>query len=712
MYRDVMKAGFHWIMDDVLPELRLYSDKIAHVELKAQKVSQESGLLDMPQRFLQELFPSDAVLARELDIPVERVTLALLDESGPMYEVTASDDDGNLIRAWTWESLTQTRRYAPDDADSPSVVVPAAGFRVSRVATDGQRDVLKVSVIPTIYSLFWDWFQRDIICHIPQRVVDVESPTPFARLEVEVSVDSPETRLGVYEEVSSFPEALHEEIYFYSLHAFQRYAKQVGQPAWMTPGAVIPLVHVAPGSPRATIRLYGHGPEEAVTVHTETGKRFIRVDPVRSKTEWAAVEVSGVGFCDGHSRVYVSSCPSRVPALDFTRWLSDKPLEDRTVNGCGSSSLRSYFPSAPASELPNVQSNIWQNEDVAHWLMSHNAHLPGRAWVIDTSFQGHPIVAVELREPAPEEYLTSRSKDILYKPSIFVVARHHANEVSSTNATLILIAKLIENPHLLRDCNVIVIPIQNVDGAQLHRQLIQEHPFWKHHAARFNACGFEFGHHYFHEDTPFGESRTFARVWEQWKPDVVIDDHGIPSHEWLQPFAGYNSPPSFPVSYWIPHAQIYTIWCSLPAQYDTADGPLREIISRTLASDDAIRERNRIFLERYMKWGTAFHEEKFPVTTVDGVITYQWMVTPEPQSRDLIARFPNWVTADIVTEVNDETVHGEALTEVVHAHSKVHEGLWQWVTQVSTVVNRDHTPGGATGCVALSRRRPLKMRGV
>ncbi|MFB5188763.1 M14 family metallopeptidase [Alicyclobacillus fastidiosus] len=712
VYRDVMKAGFHWIMDDVLPELRLHSGGIARVELNARKVSQDGRALDMPQRFLQELFPSDAILADELGIPVDCVTLGLLDEGGPMYEVTAFDGDDKLVGAWAWESLTQTRHYTIDDANSPIVLVPAAGFRISRVASDGQRDVLKVSVIPTTYSLFWDWFQRDVLLHIPERVIDAGGPTPFARLEVEVSVDSAEMRLGVYEEVSSFPEALHEEIYFYSLHAFQRYAKQVDQPAWMTPGAVIPLIHTVPGSPRATIRLYGHGAQEGVTVDTKSGKRFIRVHPVHAKAEWDALQVSRVGLCDGHWRVYVSSCPSRVPVEDVARWLNDKPREIRPVKESGSSSLASHFLFARDSEQPNVQSDILQNEDVAHWLMSQDARLPGRAWVLDTSFQGHPIVAVELRQPSPEAYLTSRSKDILFKPTLFIVARHHANEVSSTNAALILIAKLIENPQLLRHCNVIVIPIQNVDGAQLHRRLIEEHPFWKHHAARFNACGFEFAHHYFDEHTPFGESRTFARVWQQWKPDVVIDDHGIPSHEWLQPFAGYNSPPSFPVSYWIPHAQIYTIWRSLPAHCDAADGPLRETISRTLASDAAIRERNRIFLERYMKWGTAFHEEKFPVTTVDGVITYQWIVTPERHSRDLIARFPDWVTADIITEVNDETVHGDALAEVVHAHSKVHEGLVQWITQVSTVVNRIHTPEGATGCVALSRQRPLRTSGM
>jgi hypothetical protein len=33
------------------------------------------------------------------------------------------------------------------------------------------------------------------------------------------------------------------------------------------------------------------------------------------------------------------------------------------------------------------------------------------------------------------------------------------------------------------------------------------------------------------------------------RADAMVDNHGVPSHEWCQPFAGYNSPPRFQVSY-------------------------------------------------------------------------------------------------------------------------------------------------------------------
>jgi hypothetical protein len=35
-----------------------------------------------------------------------------------------------------------------------------------------------------------------------------------------------------------------------------------------------------------------------------------------------------------------------------------------------------------------------------------------------------------------------------------------------------------------------------------------------------------------------------TRVWRDWLPDIYLNPHGYPSHEWVQPFAGYV-PPGF-----------------------------------------------------------------------------------------------------------------------------------------------------------------------
>ena len=84
--------------------------------------------------------------------------------------------------------------------------------------------------------------------------------------------------------------------------------------------------------------------------------------------------------------------------------------------------------------------------------------------------------------------------------------------------------------------------------AALHYAMQREHPTWKLHAARYNAVGLEFAREFFNRDTPYGEARPRPALWRRWRPDVVVDNHGVPSHEWAQLFSGFNSPPRFGVS--------------------------------------------------------------------------------------------------------------------------------------------------------------------
>ncbi|MEZ4680922.1 MAG: hypothetical protein R2932_42590 [Caldilineaceae bacterium] len=39
--------------------------------------------------------------------------------------------------------------------------------------------------------------------------------------------------------------------------------------------------------------------------------------------------------------------------------------------------------------------------------------------------------------------------------------------------------------------------------------------------------------------------------------DAIVDNHGVPSHRWCQPFAGYTTPPRFPVCYHVVQAMLW-----------------------------------------------------------------------------------------------------------------------------------------------------------
>ena len=180
---------------------------------------------------------------------------------------------------------------------------------------------------------------------------------------------------------------------------------------------------------------------------------------------------------------------------------------------------------------------------------------------VERSYRGRTIAAIEVVKPDGAA-VRSRTKLAAMKPTHLIVARHHANEVASTTAAFRFVELLATDPAtmpLLDRCNIVVIPDENPDGTALHAMLMAEHPTWKHHAARYNAVGVEFSNHMGDPDTIYGEARVRPTLWRQWRPDVITDNHGVPSHEWWQPFAGGQNPPRFRISYWLCQALIYGI---------------------------------------------------------------------------------------------------------------------------------------------------------
>ncbi|QSO49309.1 M14 family metallopeptidase [Alicyclobacillus mengziensis] len=700
-YRNVTKAGLHWFLTDILPHLK-QNPRVAAVEISTQRRPADKDLLDLPQRFLQEFFPVDVIVERESQLSRDDVTLAVHDWSGPMYVVRAHDQHGQVIREWEWESPIETRSYMPNDPRR-RVVTPAVGYHISLVDGAGAvKQTLEKRSIRSVYAHFWDWYQKEVIPRIVSAKRSHTGPTPFSRLEIEVWVNGTEERLGVYEEAVSWPEALHEDLYFYTLQVLREYGETVNHPMWKTPGLVVPLVHLTNGETHAQVRAYTYGPDEITVRYGSLHQEHVHLQEQR--IDISPSDVRTVTYRDGVWNVVLDTSHSETSQL--LEWLNEpEPSRGTAVTSYVAES--ELDPPGSPIDVDDKQIRVLQNNDVIRWLNTHADELPGHYWVIDHSFEGRPIVGVELYQPV-KHGLCSRRKHTLFKPTLVVLARHHANEVSSTNSAIHLMETVLRQKSLLQRVNLVIVPVHNTDGAALHRKLVKEHLYWKHHAARFNACGYEFSNDYFKSDTRFGESRVATRLWERWKPDIVLDDHGIPSHEWLQPFSGYSSPPSFPVSYWIPHAQIYTIWRELDSSAPPPPGGLLQTVSRIIHADPEIRGRNMEFLKRYLKWGNAFSPEKFPVTTVDGVITYRWSVTPSPSSTTFIGRYPKWVTADIVTEVNDETVHGDALFEVVHAHDKAHEGVLTWLSGVSPQLQRiGHSEQGFAR-IGLERNRPLE----
>ena len=169
-----------------------------------------------------------------------------------------------------------------------------------------------------------------------------------------------------------------------------------------------------------------------------------------------------------------------------------------------------------------------------------------KAYKVGHSYRGRDISIMEITLPTESE-LMSVAKYSAYKPTIFISGRQHANEVSSTNHILKLGELLVTDPsykEILKKVNVILHPVTNPDGAQMAYDLQKLTPTHMLHAGRYSALGQDVESN----GTLLPESQVRGKVWREWLPDIYLNPHGYPSHEWVQQFAGYV-PPGFR-TYW------------------------------------------------------------------------------------------------------------------------------------------------------------------
>jgi hypothetical protein len=596
--------------------------------------------------------------------------------------------------------------------------------------------------VPTDSELFWDFYQQSVLPAVRRHVLDVSGgrPTPdsepfFHALVVDGYFGGPDEPLGVFEEFVSVGEALHEDIYFNTLDYLAALGEEFAGRPIEAAGQVLPLIHdyyrgdgqpVEYNAPRATVNLSAWG------VPTHLPELGLRVGDRRDMPRPQQIRVSGLHLDEAASRLtrvevriqYPDAATARFAGRVLQRWrelvgdINPFPAGVavdlvchhgdtvvRTVTLSGATQLAAPVHGAID---PVCNSDVIGPAQLVEQLEAV-AELPGvRPWRVGASYQGRTGHALDVTLPLPAHQThTARRKLSLQKPTVFIVARHHANEVASTTAAFDLVRDLVSDSALqplLRRLNLVLLPMANPDGAAVHYQMMAEHPHWKHHAARFNAAGKEIGRDHFDRTTPFGEARFRMEIWRRWLPDAIVDNHGVPSHEWFQPFAGYNTPPRFPVSYHVVQAMLYGIVTFL----DDPDAPhlreaaeaLRDAVAGAVAETEWLHARNQYWLARYAAYGNRWAPDISPVDVHNGMLFFFRGVAPAQAEwrRNFALRFPQITLLDWVTEVPDETAQGTYLAECAAAHRVANLAMLRLVADSAHPMQRQvtHTADGRT----------------
>ena len=733
----VHKSALAWVQEEqiaLLSELDPASVDLYFTEFRPNEST--TKWLDLPTRWLQEWFPVKDVVQRSLGLDADSVRLHMMppDEPGNQsegmlraYRLEARDESGHLLHGDELHVLYSERTYLVGMPEYGLVHPSAAGGIL--LERDAPPHVWHT---PTDEEHFWNFYQETILPAIRTHVLDVSGgrPTPdnepyFERLEVDGFFGWPDESLGVCEEFVSVGEALHEDVYFNTLDYLAAVGEQFcGRPI-VAAGQVLPFIHdyqaddgsvVARDGSRAVVTLHAwHVPQRLPGIGLVVGDardlpRPQRVDIVRLKLDEEGSKVVRVVL----RLRYGSKSSATFAGEVFARWRNLAAADTSFPKGV---TVELRFVAAlqtvrelvlegsdggghemPADEL-GADSSVIGTGQLAERLAELADRPEIAVWQVGQSYQGRTGYAVDVRLPSGAgQTHQSRLKLTVQKPTCFIIARHHANEVSSTTAVLDMMLELVEDPdsrNWLQKLNLVFLPMANPDGAAVHYRLMAEHPRWKHHAARFNAAGMEFSIDSFNPDTAFGEARFRREIWQRWLPDAVVDNHGVPSHEWCQPFAGYNSPPRFQVSYHVVQAMIYGIiaYADDPARpgLKAAAESLRSAVSKAVAADAHLHARNLFWLDRYHDYGHRWLPETSPKDVHQGMLFFFRGMDrrEEPVAwRSFSLRHPEITLIDWITEVPDETAQGTYLVECAGAHRTANLAMMRLVADSAQPAQR------------------------
>ena len=665
------KPGYFWLVERVLPALKGRGVKSLTVRFAEARedLTRAKRTYAEPSRWLQELYPVDEILARDLGIPVDRIVFEKAEPGGPVYAVEAVDAAGRTVFA---DRFTPRTRAVPLAAVLPEWGTAEATTGWLRVVAGGT--VVCDRPVATDLEKFWDFYQAEalpaVVAHVRKKTggEPTFSKQPyFKRLLVDLRASEPDFRIGLDQEMVSSLEAIHDEIYFDTLDLLRgltRFDAEADDAAADTsrssaPGNVFPSLHPSLEGGPASVRVVledGPAPAPQVVVRwKDKGREEVRrtsVFPVLKPKESRAVElvydgragrVADVVFesvwekeADYLAFVEIASTgrrlaeagrvadPPRFPGLDgFTlrARFQDRVKDERWPVAAPPAALPGAVPAPlpPGGSLVTTRDIIPPDQAVD--LVRRLGGFPGvRAYIGGRSYEGREVPVLELF--LPFDRYVSMPRLVTVKPTLQAVARQHANEVSSTNYLLRFAEMLARDPaarEALKKMSFVFEPVENPDGAAQAAAMAANEPFHSLHAGRYGALGVDMGYQTGAKPV-LPEAAVRARLYDRWAPDIVLNLHGYPSHEWVQPFSNYT--PYLFRDYWVPKgwfAYFETLRLPVYEEHRRESEALRKLVAAEIGADPKSAASNKRLYDRYERWAGRWAPHMDALEVADGV---------------------------------------------------------------------------------------------
>jgi hypothetical protein len=736
------KQGYSWIEDVILPELR--ERPVARIEIAYHTLRDSREVrwqaVESETRWLQELYPIDAVLARELGVADSSIVFVPTLESEPIYRVRAFDAAGNEILSETFTPRYVVRPFFDLFPEYERVRVTTGWLTA---VADG--DTLLDRRIRTDPEAFWDHLQTETFARIIEYMMDVQEgrPSPgnapyFDEFRIELELSEPNNRIGVDEEVISSLEALHEDIYFETLTLFDLLGGRYGVDGLQFAGRVLPYILPTGAGKAGRAHITFTGKERAVPELTLT-YRERGGEPVRQsyalaplpidapKLRGIAVRAPGIDrllfevavrdSVDRWEELRGRSSESAIDrSLPSTELVAGMLAATQALHAAGLYEDALAFDRAAAlrfrlvvddttstharqvdvprtrhplsTERPVLLAPGFRPDDrrLVQWdtpippaesdsVMAKLNTFPGvDVYWVGRSFLGKDIFAADFL-PAFDAAYVSQAKLNALRPTLLLSGRQHANEVSSTSHILRLGELLATDSayRALRDrVNIVLHPITNPDGAELAYQMQRTNPDFMLHAGYLGALGVDATSGANSTDPIYPESQVRPKLQATWLPDIYINMHGYPSHEWVQHFAGYSawvrSRTGTQRSWWAPRGWFipgYTAF-EVPNEkkWETAQFAILDTIAAAITGDPEVDAMNRRLYARYRKYGKQ-DVENFREYFHNGILVYLGIRPREVSGTGPSS--PKITYFSSTTEAPDETARGAWLDLVARA---------------------------------------------
>ncbi len=244
------KQGYSWLMDEIAPELAGKSVARLRIEFAPNVDAKQMSSINSRMRWVQELYPVDEMLAKKLDIPLDKIQIVEMPAGGmetttPTYRVRAYAADGSELLT---RDFTETTAEAPYSHTYPHYDYVQVETGWVKLTAGGQ--VVLDRRIETDPEVFWTHYQTKTLPRIFDFVMAQAHGRPqaeyqpfFDTLRLDIHMSEPDYNIGLDKERISMLEAMQEDTFYSTENFFYMIGDlEMGQ-HWDYPGRIIPIVH-------------------------------------------------------------------------------------------------------------------------------------------------------------------------------------------------------------------------------------------------------------------------------------------------------------------------------------------------------------------------------------------------------------------------------------------------------------------------------------